>query len=327
MTLKIPESYKTVIFSIFFILFLWFVFIIRDILVEVFMALLITAILDPFVSLFRRKFKIPRGMSVIVVYIIFISVLTTTIAGLAKPLIEQTTNFANGFPRYIAQMNLPEGIANSITDESAKVIGSIPGNALKVGFSALSNAVSVLYVLIFAFYLLVAQPKIENYIGLIADEKQRELIAQIVEAAKKRLGNWARGEVLLMSLVGVFTYVGLTILGVPYALPLSVLAGMLEIVPNIGPILAAVPAVIVGFGVSPIIGLATTAWSFIVQQVENYVFVPKVMQKSAGVSPVVTLLALAIGFRLSGVTGAVLSIPFIIVLHTIIEGTGLIKKS
>jgi len=120
-----------------------------------------------------------------------------------------------------------------------------------------------------------------------------------------------------MFLVGVFTYIGLLLLGIEFALPLAILAGLLEIVPYVGPILAAVPAAIVGFGISPLMGAATIALAFLIQQLENYFLVPKIMQKSVGVSPLITLLALSIGFRLAGILGVVISVPVVITLQVL----------
>jgi predicted PurR-regulated permease PerM len=122
-----------------------------------------------------------------------------------------------------------------------------------------------------------------------------------------------------MLLVGLITYVGLRLLGIPYALPLAILAGLLEIIPYFGPIIAAIPAVIIGFSISPLIGIATTALAFLIQQLENYLIVPKIMEKSVGVSPVIILLALMIGFKIAGAMGALISIPVFITLQVFVK--------
>jgi predicted PurR-regulated permease PerM len=106
-------------------------------------------------------------------------------------------------------------------------------------------------------------------------------------------------------------------MGIPYALPLAILAGVLEIIPLLGPIISAVPIALIGFGISPVIGFAVIALSFSVQQIENYLLVPKIMEKSVGVSPIITLLALAIGARFAGVVGAIISIPTVIMLQVL----------
>jgi predicted PurR-regulated permease PerM len=119
-----------------------------------------------------------------------------------------------------------------------------------------------------------------------------------------------------MFLVGLLTYVGLTLIGVRYALPLSIIAGFLEVVPNIGPIISTVPAFIVGVAQSPFLGFTTIALYFIVQQLENQIIVPLVMSRVIGLNPIVTLISLIIGGQLFGVLGVLLSIPFTLFLET-----------
>jgi len=314
---KIEISHKTIIFTILFLISLWFLYFIRDIILIFFISLLVMTILNPSVSKLS-KFRIPRGLAVVIVYALLIGVLAGVIAGVLPPLVEQTTNFAVGLPKYLSNIGVSSVISEQIIREVVSRVGSLPEQILKIGFSLVSNIISVLTVLIFAFYLLIARNKLDDQIVTIFGDQKRELVSEVLNSLENRLGGWARGEMSLMVLVGILNFIGFTILGIPYALPLALLAGLFEIVPNIGPILAAIPAVIIGFGISPVIGLATIALAFFVQQVENYVFVPKVMEESVGVSPVVTLLALAIGFRLAGVIGILISVPVFLCAQVIL---------
>ena len=149
------------------------------------------------------------------------------------------------------------------------------------------------------------------------------------EAAKKvmtiwlkveeRLGAWVRGQVTLAFTIGLSTFFGLTLLGIPYTFPLAILAGLLEIVPIIGPIIAAIPAILVAFTISPLLALATAALYFIIQQVEANLVVPLVMRKAVGLPPLVTIIGLMIGGKLGGIGGAILAIPIFVTLETIIK--------
>lgn len=121
-----------------------------------------------------------------------------------------------------------------------------------------------------------------------------------------------------MFVIGLGCYIGLTIIGIPYALPLGILAGLLEIVPNIGPVISSIPLAIISFGISPLKGLMTLALILIIHQSENYFLTPRIMQKSAGLSPIITLLALAVGFNLAGVTGAIISVPVVVTLKALL---------
>jgi len=322
---KIEVSHRTIVFTILFLLFLWLLYIIRDIILIFFVALLIMAILDPTV---RRlsKFRIPRGLSVLVVYLLVVGLIVLTVGTIIPPLVDQTAAFASGLPGYLANLGVSSFVSGEVVRQILSQIGSLPGQAVKLGVSIFSNILDVLTVLILAFYLLLTREKLDEALGFFFGEEKRNETAKLIDILEDRLGGWARGELALMILVGATTYIGLTILGIPFSLPLALLAGLLEIVPYLGPIISAIPAVIIGLGISPILGLASAALYFLIQQVENYVFVPKVMEKSIGVSPIITLLALAIGFRLAGVVGIVMSVPVVISIQVVIKRYLLTKE-
>ena len=315
---KIEISHRTIIFAVLFLIFLWLLYYIRDLILELFVALLIMAILNPLVTRLS-KFKIPRAISVFIVYLVVFGVFGAAIAGIIPPLVEQTTSFVNNLPKYLSSLGIGGYINEQITGQLLSQLGSIPGQIVKVGISVFSNVVAVITALILAFYLLLARNKLEDQLGLFfGDDKKREL-GRIIDLLESRLGGWARGALTLMALVGVSNYIGLVILGIPFALPLAILSGLLEIIPYLGPVVAAIPAVIIGLSISPLMGLAVAALAFLIQQLENYLFVPKVMEKSAGVSPIVTLLSLAVGFRIAGVVGVVISVPVVLTVQVLLS--------
>lgn len=313
---KIEISHKTVIFTVVFLIFLWFLYFIRDILLQLFVALLVMAILNPLV-IKLSKFRIPRTISVLLAYLIAFGLFGVVLAGIIPALIEQTTSFVNSLPKYLDNLGISWVLGERLLTQFSSQLITLPGQILKVGVSVFSNVLSVVTVLIFTFYLLLARDKLDDQLGVFFGEEKKREIRRIIDHLEGKLGGWARAELTLMVLVGIFSFVGLTLLGIPFALPLALLAGLLEIIPTLGPILAAVPSVIIGFSISPLMGLATTSLAFLIQQVENYVFVPKVMEKSVGVSPIITLLALAIGFRLAGLVGAAISVPVVITLQVL----------
>ena len=314
MTRKVEISHKTIIFAVFFLISLWFLYYIRDILLELFVALLLMAILEPLVNLLS-KIKIPRGLSVLLSYILFFGIFGGVLALIIPTLVDQTTGFVTQLPTYLSNLGIAEVVSNNITSEFLTKIGSLPGEVLKFTFSLFSNLISVITVLVFSFYLLLARGKMDEQLANFFGEQRRRDLASLVSTLEVRLGGWARGQIALMVIVGVLTYIGLAILKVPFAFPLAILAGLLEIIPYLGPIVAAIPSLIIGFGISPAMGVGTVIVALIVQQVENYVLVPKIMEKSVGVSPVITLIALAIGARLAGVVGMIISIPTVIALQ------------
>lgn len=315
---KIEVSHKTIIFTAVFIGVLWFLYVIGDILLMLFVSLLLTAIINPLVvKLF--KYKIPKGVSITLVYLVVISLLSGAIAVIVPPLIEQTTNLVNTLPKNMESLGL-QNIANGeVLRQLISQLGSLPTQIVRAGFGIFANVLNVLTVLIFAFYMLLTRDKLDENLKLLFGKEKSTKFAKLITMWETKLGSWARGQLFLMLLIGVSTYVGLLILGIPYALPLAVLAGLLEIIPYLGPVVAAVPAVIIAFAVSPFLGFATIALAFLIQQLENYVFVPKVMEKSVGISPVITLFALSVGFRMAGVVGIIISMPVVITIQVLLQ--------
>ena len=133
------------------------------------------------------------------------------------------------------------------------------------------------------------------------------------------MGRWLQGQLLLMLIIFALDYAGLLLRKVPYALTLALLAGLLEIIPYIGPMISAVLALIFGFFISPLVGLLAFAWFAIMQQIEGNIIVPLVMRKAVGLNPVVVIVALLIGAKLAGVVGIIISVPRATVFSEIVN--------
>lgn len=307
---KVEVSHKTIIFTVLFLISLGFLYYIKDIIIELFVALLLTAILEPLVNFFS-KIKIPRGVSVLISYIIFFGIFGGSFALIIPILLEQTSGFVNALPGYLTNFGIP-------STEVLTKLGSLPSDILKFTFSIFSNVVSVLTVMVFAFYMLLSRGKLELQLDNFFGDERKKQIGKVISTLEDRLGGWARGQLLLMLIIGISTFIGLSILKIPYALPLAILAGVLEIIPYLGPIVAAVPSIIIGFGISPVSGFGVIIMAILIQQLENYVLVPKVMEKSVGVAPIITLIALSVGARLAGITGMIISIPLVITIQVIL---------
>ena len=315
---KVEVSHRTIIFAVFFLLGLWFLYFIRDIILQLFVALLLMTILEPLVVLLTR-IRIPRALSVLITYILVLGVLGGMIALIAPTLAQQTTNFFNALPSYLANIGINSKIGSDLASGALTQLGAIPGELLNFTVSIFSNALSVVTVLVFAFYMLLTHDKLQDQAGFLFGDARKQQIGRLINAWENKLGKWARGQLLLMFSVGLGTYIGLFLIGIPFALPLAILAGILEIIPILGPIVSAIPAILIGFGISPIAGLGATAVSFLVHQLEGYVLVPKIMEKSVGVSPLIILISIAIGAKLLGIMGVIISVPFVITLQVLLK--------
>ncbi len=315
---KIEISHRTILFTFLVVGDIWFFFQIRDILLILFVSLLVMVILSPLIKKLS-KFKIPRALSVLIVYFLFFGVIVFSLAGIIPALIDQTSNFIAGVPTYISNLHISSQISDQISKQILVTLGDLPSQVLNFGVGLISNIITLLTVLTFAFYLLMSRDKLDKQMSYLIGEKKAKEISDFIDELEVKLGGWARGQILLMLSVGVLDYVGLRILGIPYALPIGILAGLLELVPYVGPILGAIPALVIGFGISPLMGIATGALAFLIQQLENYVLVPKIMERSVGVLPIVTLLALAIGLKIAGLPGVLVSVPVVITLQVLVK--------
>ncbi len=199
-------------------------------------------------------------------------------------------------------------------------LNSVPSNLLKIAAGAFSNILDILALFFLSYYLVLERPNLHKYLLRFFENHNAEERAEgLVLAIEHQVGGWVRGELLLMAVIGVMTYFGLVLLGVPYALPLAVIAGLLELVPNLGPTMAAIPAIIIGLTISPVVALGTLIMAVIIQQLENNFIVPKIMQSATGTQPLITILVLLVGFTLGGIPGAVLGMPIYLTIQTIIK--------
>lgn len=313
---KIEISHRTIVFTGVFVLSLWFLFLIRDLLFELFIALLLMAILNPMVTRLTKA-RVGRPLGVLLVYVLVLGLFGLVVGSVVPPLLDQTAAFASGLPGYLSNIGVTPIFSEEIAKEVLLAVGSVPSQIIRVGVSIFSNVLAVITILMFTFYLLLAREKLDEQLTIFLGEERKREVGDLIDILEDRLGGWARGQISLMFLVGGATFLGASLLGIPYALSLSLLAGLLEVIPYLGPWIAAVPLVIIGFGISPFMGVAAASLAFLIQQLENYLFVPKVMEKSVGVSPIVTLIALAVGARIAGIIGIMISIPAVITISVL----------
>lgn len=313
---KIEISHRTIIFTAVFVLFLQLVWLIRDLIFSLFIAFIIMSALKPIVNFLYEK-KIPRILAVVIVYFLFLGLFVNGLSVIIPPLVKQSAQLLRNLPQIIA--DLWPRLTDFFNLESLyQYLPGITGQAFNFAVNIFSNALFILTTFFFGFYFLLEESLIKSMTTNFFDEKKAQRASVVFNQIERRLSSWFWGEMVLMFIVGLLNYVGLSLIGIKFALPLAVLAGVLEIVPNLGPTIAAVPAVIIGFSQSTFLGLAAFAVAFIVQQLENSFIVPLVMKKATGLKPIITLVALIIGGRLAGALGVILAIPATLVIETLL---------
>lgn len=318
----IEISHRTIIFTVLFLGLIWLVIQILPILTGLFVAILLATALNPLADTLTH-FRIPRVISILFVYLVFLGLLIGGLTSLVPPLVEQTGNLVERLPvifddagAWLETVGI-SGVNGELIAGQISQLGSLPANIVRFAISLLSNIIAVFSVLVLTFYLMFERKNLNKYLLLLFGENGEPEARRFVERIETSLGGWVRGELTLMIIIGVTIYIGLLLLGIPYALPLAILAGILEIVPVIGPVISGVPAVLIALTISPFMAAATFALYFLVQQFENNLIVPKVMEKAIGVNPLITIIVIAIGAKLAGVAGALLAVPVFLVLQVV----------
>lgn len=304
----------------------WFIIQIKEILILFFISYILMAALKPYVN-FLTRYKIPKLIAVTILYISALAIIVLIIVPLIPFFSEQIFSLSNSFPRYLDGILKALGLnigSSQLESFLTSQINTIGANAFAVTGAILSSVFSLFLVFVVSFYLMLDEVRIKKELCILFPKNERQKVTEVVQQVEDKLGAWFRGQIVLCFCIGFLTWVALSVIGFPFALPLALLAGILEIVPTIGPILSAVPAVIVALSISPGLTFIIILLYIIIQTIENNILVPKVMQRAVGLNPIVIILGISIGAKLLGIMGALLSIPFISIL--IIVGKNLRKE-
>jgi predicted PurR-regulated permease PerM len=297
-----------------------------------FLAILFASALEPVVGWLRARLPLGRSITILLVYAGFF----TLVAGFAVLILptafSQAETAANRIPLLLDEidawaMNIrPEAAGESVTavtSAARRVLGPSappdPDEVLEVGLTVAEVLTYFGTMLALVFFWLVGHARLQRYALAFLPLHRRAGIRETWNEVETRLGLWARGQLLLMTIVGVSTGVAYFLLGVPSALLLGVIAGLFEAIPIVGPILGAIPAVLFAATVGPELVLGVLAVTVVVQVVENNVLVPAVMRNTIGLSPFVVTISLLFGAVLGGILGALVAVPLAAAAMVVLE--------
>lgn len=304
----------------------WLLYAIRDIVLLLFLVVIIVMALDPIVDRWQRL--MPRGVAVVILFVILIGVITGIVSLLFPPLISQIGDLATNLPSYAHQLELVSNSFNANSDLDltqrllegvSQQLSNISRGFINTTLGILGGVLSFLTVVILSVYLLLEEKGIRNFFVSLLPLTQKEHITQAVNKVGEKLGAWLRGQLFLMLIIGLATTIWTSLLGLPYALTLGLWAGLTEVIPYLGPILGGIPILLLAFIDSPLKALIALVLIALTQQVESNFIVPKVMQKAVGLSPVIVIIALMIGNKLFGITGTILAVPMAATLFVILQ--------
>lgn len=284
-------------------------------------AVVVASGIEPGVRWFGRR-GVPRILAVLAIYLLAIGILVGVVLLVVPPLADEFAAFLDSFPRYQRLLlrevrsfeNLP--ILSNLSEGAERAILNPPfdlksagGSALDFVLTVFGGIVSGIILIVVSFYLASQENGIEHFLRMVTPLRDEEYVVDLWMRSQAKMGQWLRGQVLLGLIIGLLVYLTLLILGIPYALILALLAMVFELIPIIGPILAAAPAVFLAFLSSPLLGLVVAASYVIIQQLESHLLVPLVMRRTVGLNPLVVIVALLVGAKLGGILGMFLSVP------------------
>ena len=305
----IDISSSTIFRVILIILGLIFVYLIRDIIVVLFLGIILASAFEPVVG-WLHSHKIPRIAGTLIVYLFIFLAISGIVYLIVPSLIKEVKDLAVSFPEifqktisqfemvkgFLSKYQISENFQNIINTVESR-LGTLASNAFSATINILGGVFSALVIVVISFYLLIKENGIDNFLKTVTPVEQR------------KMGRWFQGQLLLAFIVGTLVYLGLSILGIKFALTLAIIAAVFELIPYIGPVLAAIPAVVLAFFQFPLLALFVLILYIVIQQVENNIIAPQVIRKVVGLSPVVVILSLLTGAKLAGIVGLILAIP------------------
>jgi predicted PurR-regulated permease PerM len=292
-----------------------------EVLVLIFVAILLASGLEPVVAWLQQKLPLGRGATILLVYVAFFLTVLALVLVIVPAALAQAGDVAAGLPAFFDRARdwlstlRPAQLARSLTaiiDEAESLTRAPPPDpevVVRAGLTLAEAAAGVLTLLTLVFFWMVEHARLQRYVLAFLPADRRAGARDAWNEIESRLGRWVRGSLLLMGTMGLGAGVAYTLLGLPSALLLGVIAGLMEVVPIVGPLLGAIPAVLVAVTISPQMALAVVAVYAVVQFVEGNVLVPLVMRNTIGMSPFVVLATVLVGAAAGGFAGALLALP------------------
>ncbi len=319
MTQKIDISTSTIFRFILIILGFVFLYLIRDILLTVFIAFIVAAAVDAPVD-WLAKWKIPRPLGTALIYFLIFSLFALFLYVVIPPLSGQLEALISNLPEYLNNLGTGfEALQQKIgSDSLQKVLTQFNDQLTGAGSNVFGTVVNIFgglvsagMILVISVYLVIQDKGIKEFVSSVTPPSSQAYVINLTERVQLKLGSWLRGQLLLMLIVGVLAFIGLSLLKVKFALILALLVGLLEIIPYIGPVLGGAPAVALAFLQSPILALLVIVLFIVIQQLENYLIAPLVMKHAVGLNPLVIIISMIVGGNLGGILGVVVAVPMV----------------
>jgi len=286
-----------------------------------------------------KKYIKNRVFAVFIVYVVTFAILIGLASVFIPVFVDEMSALVSSLKQYIPDGSIlntfqPDAISGakdvvttisshgSIGDlitSTQNLASSLSGGLFNVFSQVFGSLLNLILIVIISFYLSIKERGIENFLRVIIPDESEEYIINLWQRTEHKIGLWMQGQMMIGLIIGVLTYLGLTILGVKYSLVLAIITGIFEVIP-FGIYLAVVPAVMFSYldgGIT--LTLLTIALYFIIHQFEAYLIYPLIIKKVIGISPLVIILSILIGFELAGFWGVILAVPFAVCLFEFLD--------
>jgi len=323
-----------VLTSVATVVFVLLLYRVRGILLLTYVSALFAMGISPLVQMIERRRllpigpRLPRWFAILIIYAAIIVSIVLIGVIVIPPLVEQAEELWRSLPERIEQaqaqlvrlgilrrpITLGEAVQQTPASGGATAVTTIFGAVRNV----LGGVFGVITLVLLTFYMLVDSQRIFTFFVRLFPRRQRSRVTTILGTVTSKVSAWLGGQLLLAFIIGVTSAVGLGLMGVPYFYVLALISAVGEMIPMVGPILAAIPAILVAATVSPGLAAGVAVFFIVQQQVENTVLVPKIMGRQVGLSAVTVIIALGAGSQLLGVVGAILSVPTAAIIQVLV---------
>jgi predicted PurR-regulated permease PerM len=313
----------------------WLLFLVRSTLITVYISALFAMGISPLVRIIERprvswlSSRLPRWLAILLIYAAFIGAIVGLAAIVIPPLVQQFEELWRTLPSRLDQGQdflIRVGILRdriTLGEAVQQAPAASAGNAAATIFGYVRNVIGGLFgvitILLLTFYMLVESREILSFFVRLFPVRQRRRVATVSHAVTQKVSAWMGGQLLLSLVIGLTSAIGLGAMGVPYFYVLALISAVGEMIPMVGPILAAIPAILVAATVSPGLAIGVAIFFIAQQQLENTILVPKLMGRQVGLSAVTVIIALGVGSQLLGIVGAILSVPTAAILQVLFE--------
>lgn len=325
-------STATILRGILLVLLFVFLYVLKDVIIIFMFALIVAAAITPFANWLDTK-RFPRLFGVLGLYLLVFGIVIFVLSLVVPYMADELAQLSVTLPRIVERVSVslesvqkgsPEYLdfiseIQNILDSLSIYLQQSSQSVFSLIISVFGGVMSFVAIVVISFYLAVMKRGIEGFIESVVPAHHEAYVMDLWKRSEAKVGRWIQGQLLLALIVGLTVYIGLSLMNIKFALLMGILAMALEIVPIVGPVLAAIPAVFLAFLQDPGMGLWVVLFYVAVQQLENHILVPVVLGKTIGLNPIAVIMALLIGNQIAGISGMLLSVPIATIIVEMLE--------